>query len=236
MENHSLKYYLTTSGKAIYSLRVNRKYRCLLNIDGDTVVFLKVANHEETYESVRKIDVLSIMNQSNVLVKNESVSFINNLFAGLSNFELNKLGIENENEIKAIRSITNESELKRLAEGKIITNQAFENLEMELIENDFNKLVSDYRDRYKRACDLLITNVIEPALAHEDLDEEIKVHVAHTKDRILSKGSLQEIINFYNDALMAKTGIAIKDEFYKHGLKAFEDYQEEILKIAKGIV
>lgn len=147
---------------------------------------------------------------------------------------MNKLGITNDYEISAIRKISNVTELKRLKKENIISEQAAENLEMALIENDFNMLVTDYRTRSKRACELLIKNVVEPALACDKLDPEIKSHVLHTKERLLEKESLQEILYYYNDALKGKTGKEIYSVFQSLGLKAFEDYQAEILNIAKG--
>lgn len=228
------KMYNTPSGKNIYSIRINDKYRALVHIDGDTWYFLNLANHEPAYDSVRKIDVLSILDESDKGLFKDTKKELKQLFAGMSNKEMNKLGVISDYEISAVRQITNITELKRLKEEKIISEQAFENLEMAHYENDFNALVSDYRKRYKKACSLLIENVIEPALACEKLDESIKEHVLHTKERLLEKGSLQEIIYYYNDALKGKTGQEIYSVFQSLGLKAFEDYQEEIIQIAKG--
>lgn len=36
------KMYQTNSGKSIYSLRVNDRYRCLVHLEGNTVFFLKI--------------------------------------------------------------------------------------------------------------------------------------------------------------------------------------------------
>lgn len=228
------KMYNTSSGKGIYSIRINDKYRALVHIDGEYWYFLSLANHEPAYDSVKKIDVLSILAESDLSIVRDTTKDLKQLFTGLSNKEMNKLGITNDYEISAIRKISNVTELKRLKKENIISEQAAENLEMALIENDFNMLVTDYRTRSKRACELLIKNVVEPALACDKLDPEIKSHVLHTKERLLEKESLQEILYYYNDALKGKTGKEIYSVFQSLGLKAFEDYQAEILNIAKG--
>lgn len=228
------KMYNTSSGKNIHSIRINEKYRALVHIEGDTWYFLNLANHEPAYDSVKKIDVLSILEVSDIGIIKDTQKDLKQLFAGLSNKEMNKLGVTTDYEISVIRKITNITELKRLKEENIISEQAAENLEMALIEKDFNLLVTDYRIRSKKACDLLIKNVVNPALACDKLDPDIKAHVLNTKERLLEKESLQEILYYYNDALEGKTGKEIYSVFQSLGLKSFEDYQEEILNIAKG--
>ena len=122
----------------------------------------------------------------------------------------------------------------KLKSEKVFSNIVFDNLDLVLAEFSINKLVSDYRTRYKRAISILLDNVIEPALNHEDLDPEIKKRVENTKTRLLQKESLEEIVFFYNDALQARSGKTIVEEFRKHKLHAFEDYESEIIRIAKG--
>lgn len=48
------KMYNTSSGKGIYSIRINDKYRALVHIDGENWYFLSLANHEPAYDSVKK--------------------------------------------------------------------------------------------------------------------------------------------------------------------------------------
>lgn len=224
----------TSSGLSIYSARINDKYRALIHEENNELHLLKIANHDPTYDSTRKIDVLSIMKTNNISISNKDAKDLGKLFAGISNKEFEKLGIKTEKELKTIRSINTEAEYNKLKEAKVFSDIVFENLDLVLAELSVNELVSDYRARYKKAMSMLMENVIEPALNHPELDPEIKSHVQSTKERLKKKESLEEIIFFYNDALDAKTGKRIVEEFRKNGLHAFEDYQDEILKIARG--
>ena len=224
----------TTSGLSIYSARINLKYRALIHEENNELHLLKIANHEPTYDSVSKIDVLSIMKSNNLSFSTKSTSDLGKLFAGISNKEFEKVGIKTEKELSTIRKINTEAEYNKLKEEKVFSDIVFDNLDFVLAEYSINELVSNYRTRYKKAKDILMNNVIEPALNHEDLDPDIKQRVHNTKTRLLQKESLEEIIYFYNDALEARSGKTIVEEFRKHKLHAFEDYQDEIIKIAKG--
>lgn len=224
----------TASGLSIYSARINLKYRALIHEEKNELHLLKIANHDPTYDSVSKIDVLSIMKKNEISVSSKSTGDLGKLFAGLSNAEFRKLGIKTEVELATIRQINTESEYNKLKSEKVFSNIVFDNLDLVLAEFSTNKLVSDYRTRYKRAISILLDNVIEPALNHEDLDPEIKKRVENTKTRLLQKESLEEIVFFYNDALQARSGKTIVEEFRKHKLHAFEDYESEIIRIAKG--
>lgn len=224
----------TTSGLAIYSARINLKYRALIHEDNNELHLLKIANHEPTYDSVTKIDVLSIMNSNHLSFSTKSTSDFGKLFAGISNKEFEKVGIRNEKELATIRKINTEAEYNKLKEEKVFSDIVFDNLDLILAELNINELLTDYRTRYKKAISILMDNVIEPALNHEDLDLEIKKRVENTKTRLLQKESLEEIVFFYNDALQARSGKSIVEEFRKHKLHAFEDYENEIIRIAKG--
>lgn len=224
----------TSSGLSIYSARINDKYRALIHEENKELHLLKIANHDPIYDSTRKIDALSIMKTNNISISTKSAKDLGKLFAGISNKEFEKLGVKSDKELKTIRSINTDAEYYKLKEAKVFPEIVFDNLDLVLAELSVNELVSDYRNRYKKAMAILMENVIEPALKHPDLDPEIKSHVQSTKERLKKKESLEEIIFFYNDALDAKTGKAIVEEFRKRGLHAFEDYKDEILKIARG--
>ena len=224
----------TASGLNIYSARINLKYRALIHEEKNELHLLKIANHEPTYDSVSKIDVLSIIKNNEIAISTKNTGNLGKLFAGISNTEFKKLGIKTEKELSTIRQINTEAEYNKLKAEKIFSDIIFDNLDLILAEFSINELVSDYRTRYKKAIAILLDNVIEPALNHEDLDPEIKKRVENTKTRLLQKESLEEIIFFYNDALQARSGKTIVEEFRKHKLHAFEDYENEIIKIAKG--
>lgn len=224
----------TTSGLSIYSARINDKYRVLIHQENNELHLLKIGNHEPTYDSVKKINIISIMNIDNLSISKKDSSDLGKLFARISSKELEKVGIKNDKDIKVIRQINTEKEYYKLKEEKILSDIVFDNLDLLLAEININELVSNYRTRYKKAMSILLENVIQPALNHSDLDCEIKMLVQNTKDRLLKKESLEEIIYFYNDALDSKSGKKIVEEFRKHHLNAFEDYKTDILKIARG--
>lgn len=224
----------TTSGLSIYSARINQKYRALIHEEKNELHLLKIANHQNAYNAVNSVDVVSIMNVDNLVISNKSTKDFGKLFAGISNKELQKVGIKTESDLQTLRTINNEAEYNKLKQEKFFSDLVFENLDFIIAELSINELVTHYRDRYKKAMNLLLDNVIEPALKHPDLPDSIKLRVKNTKDRLTKKESLEEIIFFYNDALESNSGKNIVKEFRKLKLHAFEEYQEEILKIVRG--
>ena len=65
--------------------------------------------------------------------------------------------------------------------------------------------------------------VIDSAIASPELDEKIKASVKNTAERLSKKTSAREIVDFFNDALLANKGKEIYQAFQKIGLKGFED-------------
>ena len=92
----------TTSGLSIYSARINDKYRVLIHQENNEFHLLKIGNHEPTYDSVKKINIISIMNIDNLSISKKDSSDLGKLFARISSKELEKVGIKNDKDIKVI--------------------------------------------------------------------------------------------------------------------------------------
>ena len=65
--------------------------------------------------------------------------------------------------------------------------------------------------------------IITPAIESTELDEKIKASVKNTAERLSKKPSAREIVDFFNDALLANKEKEIYQAFHKIGLKGFED-------------
>jgi len=52
----------------------------------------------------------------------------------------------------------------------------------------------------------------------------------NTRDRMESKKTLKEVLDFYYDALLSRQGKEIASKLKKANINCFEDYEEEIRK------
>ena len=93
-----------------------------------------------------------------------------------------------------------------------------------LFGTPIEKLIRDLHESEKQKLLRIIHDeVIAPAIASTELDEKIKASVKNTAERLSKKTSAREIVDFFNDALLANKGKEIYQAFHKIGLKGFED-------------
>jgi hypothetical protein len=74
-------------------------------------------------------------------------------------------------------------------------------------------------------------NVLSKAVEQgDDLDPSIRESLIRTIIRIKNMKTTDEIISFFNGALKSSRGQMVRDELHAHGLKSFEDIQDEIIE------
>lgn len=101
---------------------------------------------------------------------------------------------------------------KKINEAAILFNTTIDVLMIELHNEEKNKLLN-----------IIKREVLEPAIAYQDLNDDIKASVKDTLNRLSSKSSAREIHDFFKDALNAKKGKEVYAELKKCELKGFED-------------
>ena len=73
-------------------------------------------------------------------------------------------------------------------------------------------------------------NVINPALASDNLSEDMKLRIINTKDRLEKQNTAEGIIAFFTDALDSLAGKEIAQILEINNLKSFEKIKDEIFK------
>lgn len=85
-----------------------------------------------------------------------------------------------------------------------------------------------YAEEKEKLLNLILSKVVEPALASPNISDGIKKSVQDTKKRLELQNSAQGIEYFFEDSLNSLRGQEIKDEFHKNNLLAFEDIKDEV--------
>lgn len=98
-----------------------------------------------------------------------------------------------------------------------------------------NKSLQELRREYhqiekEKLLNLILINVINPALASDNLSEDIKLRIINTKDRLEKQNTAEGIIAFFTDALDSLAGKEIAQILEINDLKSFEKIKDEILK------
>jgi hypothetical protein len=78
---------------------------------------------------------------------------------------------------------------------------------------------------------LIENKVLIRAISCETLIPEIKLSVDRTTLRLHSMRTTEEIIGFFNNAILSERGEIVQDALHKEKLFAFEDIKEEVNKI-----
>ncbi len=87
----------------------------------------------------------------------------------------------------------------------------------------------------RRILNIILDNVINPALNCSTLPKEIKKRIVGTKERLEVQNTAAGIIAFFTDALRAKGGKEIYEELSKNGLQSFETIQQKIFSEYYGL-
>jgi hypothetical protein len=75
---------------------------------------------------------------------------------------------------------------------------------------------------------LIEEKVLLSAVNHETLPPDIKLSIDRTTLRLHSKRTLDEIMEFFNNAIRSERGMVVQDVLHQNGLSGFEDIKDEI--------
>lgn len=223
--------------KQLYSARIDEDYRVIIHEDKveKKLYILWVDHHDEAYDwasSKRNINLSSsdiqVLNTDDYLKKGLHTQKDSNLFSRISNKRLEQLGVK-KSEIELVRSIPDMKALELYKD--VLEPDVYSNLEW--IANDFHVHDIITYNNYKRdeLFDLINEKVLMPAINCDSLNDDIKESVKNTFERLKKKETVKGIFDFFEDALAARRGKQIYEEFKKHKLTAFEDILSEVRKI-----
>jgi mRNA-degrading endonuclease RelE of RelBE toxin-antitoxin system len=226
------------NSKQLYSVRIDLNYRGIMYKDNQTNAFhlLWVEHHNEVYENVDlKKDIKSgnipVYGKESYDILGISRSKSTSLFSSFSNKELLSFGLE-ERHLPLIRSLKNIESLQEIKE--ILPNNVYSNLELSAFKIRVNEIISTENAYKKELINLLKKEVLLPGL-ESNLEQDIKDSIQNTIDRIESKKSIMEIIQFYNDALLSIRGRSIRTKLNENNLLAFEDIVPKVRDIVNKI-
>lgn len=223
--------------KQLYSARIDKEYRVIIHEDKAEKKFyiLWVDHHDDAYQwasQKNNLDLSSsgiqIVNKDDYLKKGLHTQKNSNLFSHIPNKRLKQLGVK-QSEIEFVRSIPDMSTLESYK--NVLEPDVYSNLEW--IANGFYVHDIITFNNYKRdeLFDLINEKVLMPAINCDSLNDDIKESVKNTFERLKKKETVKEIFDFFEDALTARRGKQIYEEFKKHKLMAFEDILSEVRKL-----
>jgi len=225
---HFEQIHITIKSEQLYSVQIDDNYRGIIYKDDQNNLshLLWVLPHKEVYKSSGRKKTFK---NGNLLVNNKDYydkqgitkNKSNNLFSSVSNRDLLSFGVE-EKYLPLIRRLENDAALQEIKE--IIPNDVYSNLELKAIKIHVNEIKAENNRQKKELINIFRENVLSPALK-SDIEQDIKDSIQNTIYRIESKKSVQEIIDFYEDALKSIRGKFIRDKLNEKKLDSFEDIE-----------
>lgn len=226
------------ASKQLYSARIDETYRVILHEDTKEHKFyiLWVDHHDEAYawaNSRKSLDLTSanivVMNKSDYVKKGLHTNKSSNLFSSISTKDLMKLGLTVV-EIERVRSIP---DMKTFEQYKdLFAKDVYENLEWIANDCHVRDIIEINKNTKEAILDYIKEQVLIPALNCTELSEDIRASVQDTYERLELKNSTKEVLDFFDDALIARRGNIIHEEFKKLGLKGFEEIETNVKKLA----
>ncbi len=184
-------------------------------------IFLSEEKNTDNYIGKSKASDLDIYYQAKLLTKNWYK--LKKLFPEENHFYED----HNRNLILAIKDIRND--IMHTDHSEYSYNDFYKDREIikqaaVLFQTSIDKLILDlHRAEKQKLLKIINDEVLTPALACEELPENIKASVKNTADRLAKKTSARKIVDFFRDALLANKGKEIYKAFHSCGLKGFED-------------
>jgi len=223
-----------TNGKILHSISVG-DYRIIMFTEDDkTFHFLWIKYHDPAYDILDNIQELKY-DKNNYLIGDGNFynssgltkSKTRTLFDRITSQELETLGVPKD-KIKFVKNIPTFPALEQIKET--IQPDVFENLQFLAHGFHTQDILDDMIRKRRELLDFLDERVMTPAENSKNIDDDIKESIRNTRDRLESKKTLKEVLDFYFDALEAKRGKQISSAFKSANLKSFEYYEEEIRK------
>jgi mRNA-degrading endonuclease RelE of RelBE toxin-antitoxin system len=222
------------NGKVLHSISVG-DYRVIMFTEDDkTFHLLWIKYHDPAYNIMDNIQEIKY-DKNNYLVGERDFysssgltkSKTRNLFDRISIQELEALGVPKD-KIKSVKNINTVPALDQIKDT--LQPDVFENLQYLAHGFHAQDILDDMMRKRRELLDFLDKNVLIPAEESSKIDDDIKESIRNTRDRLESKKTIKEVLDFYFDALKAKRGKQISSAFKSANLKSFEYYEEEIRK------
>jgi mRNA-degrading endonuclease RelE of RelBE toxin-antitoxin system len=223
--------------KQLYSARIDDTYRAIIYKDDTNKIYhvLWIDHHDEAYDWAKdKKDInidknnVSVMNSGYYLVKGLSYNTLNKLFSKISTKNLLSLGVP----LKDLALVRNVSDLNSFYQIKdVLPRDVFANLEWLAVDTHVQLIIDNNKRTKEAILDFIKQEVLYPAINHPDLDQDIKKRVKDTLNRLEIKKGAREISDFFEDALLSKSGGEIYNAFQQLGLKGFEDIADDVRKL-----
>jgi mRNA-degrading endonuclease RelE of RelBE toxin-antitoxin system len=223
--------------KQLYSARVDDDYRAIIYKDAINEIYhvLWVDFHDKAYawaDNRKDINIeknnISVINSDYHLSKGLSQNTNNKLFSKISTKDLVALGVPLK-DLALVRNISNLNSLNQIKE--VLPHGVFDNLEWIAVDTHVQLIIDHNKMTKEAVLDFIKQEVLYPAIDHPNLDLDIKERVKDTLKRLELKKSVREISDFFEDALLSKSGNEIYNAFNAIGLKGFEDIAEDVRKL-----
>jgi mRNA-degrading endonuclease RelE of RelBE toxin-antitoxin system len=223
--------------KQLYSARIDDTYRVIIYKDDTNGVYhvLWIDHHDKAYSwakgktniNIEKNNV-SVINSDYYFVKGLSPNTNNKLFSKISTRNLLALGVPLK-DLALVRNIYDLNSFYQIKE--LLPCDVFANLEWLAVDTHVQLIIDNNKRTKEAILDFIKQEVLYPAINHPNLDLDIKERVKNTLKRLEMKKGIREISDFFEDALVSKSGNEIYTAFQQLGLKGFEDIAEDVRRL-----
>jgi hypothetical protein len=234
----------TLGDRQLHSGRINKEYRAIIHEErhGNTTDYhlLWAGIHDPVYRRAELQETINYFPASRITVQRRNTYEDKGLtrehekafFAGIPDKKLLDMGVPQEHIplLKKLKGYKGFEKIKKQLES-VLPPKVCDTLELLALGEHVQKIADENRARRRRALDLIYEKVLDPGIACNEIDEDIKASLQNTKDRLEKKKTLGEVVYFYHDALQARRGKEIAAVLRKHRIRTLEDIQDEFEKI-----
>ena len=226
---------------------MNRLWICQNKFNGKSTDYhlLWAGIHEPVYRRAEQIEAINQLIASRITIRGRKTyekdgltrEHAKALFAGIPHDTLLYIGVPLDyiRPLKELKGYNGFKRIKKELETSLPKNVC-ETLEFIALGEHVQKIADDNRARRRKALDLIYEKVLDPGIACDGIDEDIKESLRNTKDRLEKKKTIGGVIDFYYDALQAKQGKKIAGVLKRHNIKRLEDIQDEFEKITLSAI
>jgi mRNA-degrading endonuclease RelE of RelBE toxin-antitoxin system len=239
----------TIGDKQLRSGRIDREYRAIIYEENNenfiNYHLLWAEIHDLAYRRAEQKEAINQLIASRITIQSRTAyqdkcltrEHAKALFAGIPHKTLLNMGVPREHIplLKELKGYNKFEQIKKELET-VLPKDVCETLELIALGEHAQKIVDDNRARRKKALDLIYEKVLDPGIACDGIDEDIKESLRNTKDRLEKKKTLGGVVDFYNDALQAKQGKKIAAILKRHNIQRLEDIQDEFAKITLNAI
>jgi mRNA-degrading endonuclease RelE of RelBE toxin-antitoxin system len=227
------------SDKQLYSVRIDENYRGILYLEKENVYHLiEIDSHDNAYQradTIKEIKIQNISLYNSKFYKNIGIDINSGtkLFANFSDQELASLGVPLKH-LQLVRSIADMDALQSIK--PLLPENVYANLEWLTVGYHVEQITQNDKIIRQELLDFINEKVLQPSLDHPDLEGDYKESIKDTIRMLNNKKTVQEIVDFVNDALDRKRGKQMHNALQKLGITTLEDIEEEIRKIANNAI